>query len=122
MATTPIPTTFDLDALRRAYSQRDARVFAGLYADDARLELVDADHPPSHPLRIEGREAIDAYAADLFARDMRQSLGDVAASDDAIGYAVRCEYPDGTQVLCVAAGRLRGGRITGLTGAQAWDV
>jgi ketosteroid isomerase-like protein len=122
MTTIPTPTTFDADALRRAFANRDARTLSSLYSEDATLEFVDAEHTPSRPQRIQGREAIDAHVAELFARDMTHSVEDVALGDDALGYSIRCAYPDGTRVLCVATAKLRDGRITRQVAAQAWDA
>jgi hypothetical protein len=122
MTTIPTTPTFDVDALRRAFADRDAATLAALHADDATLEFVDAEHTPSHPQRIAGREAIDAYIADLFSREMTHSVEDVASGDGVLGFTVRCRYPDGTRVLCVATAKLREGRIVQQVAAQAWDV
>src|SRR4051795_10661521 len=120
MTTIPTPATFDADALRRAFADRDVSRLASLYADDATLEFVDAEHTPSRPQRVQGREAIDAHIADLFARDMTHRVQDVVVGDDALGYSLRCAYPDGTRVLCVATAALHDGRIVRQVAAQAW--
>ena len=122
MTTISTAATFDADALRRAFSHRDARSLSALYTDDATLEFVDAEHTPSRPQRIHGREAIDAHIAELFARDMTHAVDSVVIGDDALGYSIRCAYPDGTRVLCVATATLRDGRIAGQVAAQAWDA
>ena len=122
MTTIPTPATFDADALRRAFQDRDARILSSLYSDDATLEFVDAEHTPSRPQRIQGREAVDAHIAELFAREMTHAVEDVAIGDDTLGYSIRCAYPDGTRVLCVATAKLHDGRITRQVAAQAWDV
>jgi ketosteroid isomerase-like protein len=119
---TTIPTsTFDVSGLRRAFSERDAAALLALYADDATVELVDAQNPPSRPRRIEGREALRAHIEDVFSRDLTHQLDIVAASPDAVGYTVRCAYGDGTRVLCTATAELRDGRIAREVGVQAWD-
>src|SRR3954449_11506919 len=122
MTTIPTPATFDADALRRAFEQRDVTLLASLYADDATLEFVDAEHTPSRPQRIEGRDAIDAHITDLFARDMTHAIEDVVVGDDALGYSLRGASPDGPRVLCVAPATLRDGRIARQVAAQAWDA
>jgi hypothetical protein len=122
MTTIPTPATFDAGALRRAFEDRDARTLSSLYSEDATLEFVDAEHTPSQPQRIQGRAAIDAHIATLFAREMTHTVEDVAIGDDSLGYSIRCLYPDGTRVLCVATARLRDGRITRQVAAQAWDA
>jgi hypothetical protein len=93
--------TLDGAALRRAFSDRDAEALTSLYADDATIEVADAQTTPSRPLKVEGRE--------------------VAISGDSAGFSVRCAYPDGTLVVCVATAQLRDGAIVRQLTAQAWD-
>jgi ketosteroid isomerase-like protein len=120
---TTIPSsTFDVAALRRAVSARDADAVLGLYAEDAAIELADSQNTPSRPRRIEGREAIRAHLEDVYSRDMTHELDLAAASEDALGYSVRCTYPDGTRVLCVSTAQLRDGKIVRELGVQAWDA
>jgi hypothetical protein len=120
---TTIPTsTFDVAALRRAFADRDPDALAALYADDASIELVDAQHTPSAPRRIIGHDALRAHFADVFSRDMTHEPDVVAASPDALGYSIRCRYADGMRVLCSATAELRDGRIAREVGVQAWDA
>jgi ketosteroid isomerase-like protein len=119
---TTIPTsTFDAAALRRAYHDQNAAALLGLYADDATIEVVDQQNPPSRPRRIQGKEAIRAHLEDVFSRDMTHELDVVAVSPEAIGYSMRCLYSDGTRVVCAATAALREGRIAREVGVQAWD-
>jgi ketosteroid isomerase-like protein len=60
----------DLAALRRAVEERDAAAQAANYAQDAVIEAVDHEHPPSRPRVISGRDAIAAHYAEVCARDM----------------------------------------------------
>jgi ketosteroid isomerase-like protein len=120
--TTHTPTTFDAEALRRGMRDHDPAAILALYADDATIELVDARNTPSAPLRVAGREAIRAHLEDVLGRDMTHAVDVVAVSPDAIGYAVRCRYPDGTNVVCSAVAELRDGRIVRELGVQAWDA
>jgi hypothetical protein len=114
-------TTLDGAALRRAFSHRDAAALTAFYADDATVEVADAQNTPSAPLTLVGREPIRAYYEDIFGRDMTHEVGTVAISDDSAGFAVRCAYPDGTRVVCVATAELSGGAIVRQLTAQAWD-
>jgi ketosteroid isomerase-like protein len=121
-STTHTPTTsFDTAALRRAIEGRDAAALLELYAPDAAIEMADAAHGPSAPMRLEGRDAIAAHLTDVYSRDMEHRVELVAAGADALGYTVRCAYSDGTIVRCVAVAELRDGRIVREIGAQAWD-
>jgi ketosteroid isomerase-like protein len=119
---TTIPTSSIDAALRRAYSDRDADALLALYADDATVELVDAQHTPSQPRRIEGHEALRAHLEDVFSRDMTHELDIVAASPEALGYSLRCRYADGMRVVCAATAQVRDGRIVRELGVQAWDA
>jgi SnoaL-like protein len=120
---TTIPSsTFDVAALRRAFSDRDAAALIALYADDATVELVDTVNTPSHPRRLTGRDEIRAHLEDVFARDMTHAVDIVAASPDALGYSLRCTYAGGMKVVCVANAELRDGLIVREVGAQAWDA
>jgi hypothetical protein len=114
-------TTLDGAALRRAFADRDAATLTSLYADDATIEVADAKTTPSRPLKLEGRDAIRAYYDDVFGRDMTHEIDTLAISGDSAGFSVRCAYPDGTRVVCVATAQLRGGAIVHQLTAQAWD-
>ena len=121
MTTIPTPTSIDAATVRRAYAERDASLLSGLYADDAVIEIVDAQNTPSRPQRLEGRDAIAAHHADILARDMSHAVEHVAVGDGQIGYSVRCTYPDGTRVVCVTTASLQDGRIAEQLVVQAWD-
>ena len=115
------PTTLDGAALRRAFSDRDGAALTALYADDATIEVADAQNTPSAPLKVEGRDAIRAYFEDIFARDMTHEVDRVAITGDSAGFSVRCVYPDGLRVLCVATAEVSDGLIVRQLSAQAWD-
>jgi hypothetical protein len=120
---TTIPTArFDVDALRAAFAARDAAALLALYSDDATIELIDAQHTPSDPRRLSGREQIGAHLMDVFSRDMTHEVDIVAASPDALGYSLRCTYAGGMKVACVANAELRDGLIVREVGVQAWDA
>ena len=114
-------TTLDGAALRRAFSDRDAAALTALYADDATIEVADAETTPSTPLKLEGRDAIRGYFDDVFARDMTHAVDTLAITEDSAGFSVRCAYPDGIRVVCVATAQLRDGLIVRQLTAQAWD-
>jgi ketosteroid isomerase-like protein len=120
---TTIPaSTIDVDALRRAYANRSVDGLLALYAQDASVEIVDAVHPPSHPHRLSGREALRAHFEDVFARDMSHVADIVVATPDALGLSLRCTYADGTKVVCAVTAVLRDGLIVREVGVQAWDA
>jgi|1185.fasta_scaffold901596_2 ketosteroid isomerase-like protein len=120
MSTTASTTDTLAATIRTAFSQRDAAALAGLYTDDADIEIVDAVHPPDSPQRLHGRDAIRAHLDDVFSRDMTHEIDILAISGDALGYSLRCTYADGTRVVCSATAELAGGRIAREVGVQAW--
>jgi len=71
---------------------------------------------------LSGGEALLAHFEDVFARDMTHDVETVAASDDCVGYSVRCSYADGTKVVCAATATVLDGRIVRELGVQAWDA
>ena len=120
--TTSVHPTIDGVALRQAVQSRDADALAGLYADDATVEIIDAGNPPSTPLRLSGAEQIGARLRDIYAREMRHEIDVVALSADALGLTVRCSYPDGGRVVCSSLAELQDGRITREVILQVWDA
>ena len=121
--TTPTSSTtpLDLDALGRAIEQRDADGQLRHFAEDAVIEIVDREHPPSNPQRISGRAEIRAYLEDLTRRDMTHTVRHALADDDAAALWVDCLYADGTRVKCAGAFVVREGRIVRQDVVQEWD-
>lgn len=111
----------DLDALRRAVESRDAAAQAAMFADDATVTMVDHDHPPSSPQRLQGRAAIRAMLDDVCSRDMTHRVTHALASPDGVAYTVACRYADGMRVEVALVADVRDGMITHQEGVQAWD-
>ena len=117
----PATTAAGLADLPRAIQERDAAAQAALYADDAVLTTVDAEHGPSNPLVARGRSAIAEALAEVCARDMTHEVTFFVDDGDQASIGVACRYPDGVRVQCLGAMRLRDGRIVEQTTIQAWD-
>jgi hypothetical protein len=47
---------FSLSALAKAIETRDSAAMCGVYTENARMRIIDSDHPPSRPWEIVGRE------------------------------------------------------------------
>jgi ketosteroid isomerase-like protein len=122
MTTTTASTTFDAAALKAAIEGRDAPAVLALYADDAAIEMVDRENPPSTPQRVEGRGALRELFEDVYGRDLTHAVEPVVVEGDHVAYVVRCRYGDGTRVVCMAVAQLRDGRIARETVLQAWDA
>lgn len=113
--------TIDLDALTRAIEQRDAGAQAAHYALDARVTIVDRNHPPRSPKELFGHEEISSWLADIAGRDMSHSVRNALATDDQLALTEDCRYSDGTRVLCACSAELQGGLIRRQTVVQVWD-
>ena len=90
---------FDLDALKRGHREHDLELLLDLYADDAELVVVDDEHPPSHPLVLEGRERIGEYLEQLCREEIVLDVGDEVVGDDRVALHVAYWYPDGSQAI-----------------------
>ena len=107
--------------LKRAIEGRKASAFAGMYADDAVLQVIDRDNPPSKPRSLQGKETIAAYFADVCGRDMTHKIESGVATGNRLAFTQSCAYPDGTKVFCSAMIDLKGGKIARQVVVQAWD-
>jgi ketosteroid isomerase-like protein len=111
-----------MTSIRRATEARDAEALSSLYADDARLTIVDRSSPPSKPARVEGRDAIAEYLRARAAVDMTHRVEAGTGDEHSLAYRVDCRYPDGKRVLYLTMADLdREGRIADQTVVQAWD-
>ena len=108
-------------ALKRAIEGRKASAFAGMYADDAVLQVIDSNNPPSKPHSLQGRDAIASYFADVCGRDMTHKVEAGVATGNRLAFTQSCAYPDGTKVFCSAMIDLKGGKISRQVVVQAWD-
>jgi len=113
---------FSLPALSRAIETRDSKAMRAFYADDARVRIIDRDHPPSRPLEIAGAKAIGAYFDDVCGRTMTHKVENGCVSADRLAFTQACAYPDGARVFCSAMAELNGGVIARQTIVQAWDA
>ena len=107
--------------LKRAIEGRKAAALAGLYADDAVLQVIDRDNPPSKPRQLQGKSDISAYFADVCGRDMTHKIEAGVAVGNRLAFTQSCAYPDGTKVFCSAMVDLKGGKIARQVVVQAWD-
>lgn len=115
------PKSVTVAALKRAIEGRKASALGGLYADDAIVQVIDRDNPPSNPRNLEGKSAITAYFEDVCGRDMTHKVEAGVAMGNRLAFTQSCAYPDGTKVFCSAMIDLKGGKISRQVIIQAWD-
>jgi hypothetical protein len=111
----------DVEALRRAYEQRDAELAISFYADDAEVRMVDRNNPPSSPFELHGKEQIAEHLRELFNRDMNHQLQNEVIGEDRVAFNIACQYPEGNRVFCAGMLEVRDGKIVREVGVQAWD-
>jgi ketosteroid isomerase-like protein len=107
--------------MKQALERSDVDTLIGLYADDAEMEIVDRDRPPSAPMRLVGRPAIEAFWRDVCAREMIHAVGEEVVGSGRAAFVERCAYPDGCHVVSAMTLELRDGRIRRHLTVQAWD-
>jgi hypothetical protein len=107
--------------LKRAIEGRKASALAGLYAEDALVQVIDRDNPPSKPRNVQGKSAIASYFEDVCGRDMTHKVEAGVAVGNRLAFTQSCAYPDGTKVFCSAMIDLKGGKISRQVVVQAWD-
>jgi ketosteroid isomerase-like protein len=113
--------TIDSAAIKHAIENRDGRMLASFYADDAVMRLIDRDNPPSKPREIKGKTAISAYWDDVCGRTMIHKVETSVAEGNRLAFTQACAYPEGGKVFCVAMIELRDGKIAQQTAVQVWD-
>jgi hypothetical protein len=117
----PKPKSVTVAGLKRAVEGRKAGALSAMYADDAVMQVIDRDNPPSKPRKLEGRDAIAAFHADVCGRDMTHKVENGVATGNRLAFTQSCAYPDGVKVFCSAMVELKGGKIIRQTVVQAWD-
>jgi len=121
MSTNPRIATADMETIRWATERRDSATLAGIYADDATIQIVDRTHPPSRPLELRGQEAISAYLTDIYGRDMTHRIEHEVIGSHRLSFTQACQYADGARVLAATVLDLADGRIIRQVSVQAWD-
>jgi ketosteroid isomerase-like protein len=113
--------TVSVSELKRAIECRDAKALTALYADDALLQSIDQDNPPSRPRVLEGKQAIAAYYDDVCSRAMSHHIDCAVTNGETLSFTQTCTYPDGATVFCAAMLEIKDGKIARQTVVQAWD-
>ena len=113
---------FSLSALSSAIETRNSAAMRGFYAENARMRIIDRDHPPSKPLEVVGRSAIAAYFDDVCGRTMTHKVESGFVDGTNLAFTQNCAYPNGSHVFCSATAELKAGKIASQTIVQAWDA
>ena len=105
-------TRFDLDGLSYAVGARNAGYQLALYADDAEVEIVDADDP-AVPIRVlRGKSDIREWLDSMSSGAVRYQVTDAEAHQNQLRFTEECLYPDGSDLRYECRAELYRGRIT----------
>lgn len=115
------PVTTSIDALRQASEQRNAELLISMYADNAVMQIVDKNNPPSSPLTLRGKQAIAEFLKDICSRDMTHQVIDEVVGKDRISFNEACQYASGERVLAASVLDLQNGKIVRHVTVEAWD-
>lgn len=110
-----------LEALRAGYRDRDAAKVIRAYAEDVESTIVNRNNPPSKPLVLRGRAAVEKMVADICSREMTHEIAAVVVGEGALAYRVQCRYPDGCHVVGVYMASVKDGRIVSEFSVDCWD-
>ena len=108
-------------AIKQAIESRNGKALAGFYRDDAVLNVIDRNNPPSRPREVRGHTGIANFWDDICSRAMTHRVDVTIAEGDRLAFTQDCAYPDGTKVFCAALVELDDGKIARQTVVQAWD-
>jgi hypothetical protein len=92
-------SAFDFESMRRAIEQLDADLLTSLYADNAKMHIVNRYSTPSSPRELHGKEEIAEHLKYVCGRAMTHHVENEVIGEDRVAFNEVCEYPDGTRVL-----------------------
>jgi hypothetical protein len=107
--------------LKQAVENREAQTLIGFYADNATMQIIDRDHPPSKPMKLVGKTEIARYYEDVCGRAMTHRVDSAVGDANHLAFTQACAYPDGARVFCTAMLDLADGKIVRQVSVQAWD-
>lgn len=104
-------TSFDLEALRRAYEEWDIEALLDLYADEVELIQIDRDNPPSSPRTRHGKDVFRGMFEHCAAAGVKATVENAVAGENRAAATVTCEFPGGRKVLANGIFEIEDGRI-----------
>ena len=110
-----------LEAIRSGYRDRDVAKVMSAYAEDIESTIVNRNNPPSRPLILRGRAALQRMVEDICAREMTHAMAGPIVGDGALSYRVECRYPDGCNVVGLYMATVKDGLIVKEFSIDCWD-
>jgi len=114
-------TGFDFPAFKDAFESKDAKRWAGFYAEDAEWIEYKPSAPPSAPVRMVGRERIAEFLASLEESNIEISVFDEVLGGERAAFSVDVTLPDGRHVFEHTIVHIEDGRIARQVDVEAWD-
>jgi ketosteroid isomerase-like protein len=105
----------------RGLERRDLDSMLSCYDENAEIRVVDRFHPPSSPMTIRGKNAIQAYFGDIFKRDLFHKIESEVVSENRVAFTDTCQYANGSKVIANEICELRDGKVLKQVTVQAWD-
>jgi hypothetical protein len=117
-----LAATYVAHHIKKAIEANNLDELMRYYTEDAKITVVDQNHPPSNPLEISGREAIRKFYDEIESRHISHKVEAEVYDDNHLALTETCEYPDGCKVAVSSMCELRDGRIQSEKVIQAWDA
>lgn len=110
-----------LESIREGYRVRDAALIASAYAEEVECTIVNRNHPPSNPLVLRGREALQRMLSEICAREMTHEVAATVTGEGTVAFRISCRYPDGCRVDGITVSTLRDGKVVREFSVDCWD-
>jgi predicted SnoaL-like aldol condensation-catalyzing enzyme len=107
--------------LHQGLENCDVDKMLSLYDDNAEMQVIDHNHPPSSPRVLSGKQAISDYFKDVLSRPLTHHINDEIMADSHLAFTDSCEYPDGSRVFTSSMATMKDGKIVKEVDVQAWD-
>jgi hypothetical protein len=109
-------TSFDIDALKRAFEASDVDKVLEFYSPDLEHIEIDAGAPPKSPRTSDFQQIGNALRGAAQA-GITLSMDNAVAGADRAAATITCVFPDGRRLVSNTIYDLKGGRI-----ARQFDV
>jgi hypothetical protein len=115
-------TGLDFEALRHAIEHRDPDAMLGFYAENARLNIVNASTPHTPPFELHGKAEIAKHLRVVFGQKTSHRVTRQIFSGDRVTFLEACDYQDGDRVWVETTLEVRGGRIVRQVDLVTWGA
>ena len=123
MAERRIANGLDFKALRRAIERWDLDLMLGFYAEDAELDIINAEARRTFAFELRGRAEIAKHLRAVFGQGASHRIeGEEVVDEDRVTFREACEYPDGNRVVVETTLEVLDGKIIRQVDVVALDA